>query len=248
MKKFAVIGIVLLVAGFFALKGATQTSVPTKTSSTAADASATAIFAGGCFWCVEADFEKLPGVIKAESGYIGGHVANPSYDQVSAGITGHAEAVRITYNPAKVSYQQLLDHFWRNIDPTEKDGQFCDLGPQYRTGIYYLDEAQRTAAEASKIAIERSGVLLHVQPIVRVDRKSYPAEFQLEAIRNAEKEASHSAKNLKPGTIFTEILPATIFYLAEEYHQDYYKKNPVRYRFYRTQCGRDARLAHVWRK
>ena len=245
MKKLLSIIAVLLTAAFFVLDGSTQTSTPTAEGTSRTE---TAIFAGGCFWCVEADFEKLSGVIKAESGYIGGQVANPSYDQVSAGSTGHAEAVRITYDPTKVSYPQLLDHFWKNIDPTVKDSQFCDVGSQYRSVIYYLNEKQRTEAEASKAAIEKSGVLLHVQTSVRVDSKSYPAEFQLEAQRNAEAESQRFAKTHKPGQIYTEIIPATTFYLAEEYHQDYYKKNPVRYRFYRTQCGRDARLKHVWKR
>ncbi len=168
---------------------------------------ATAIFAGGCFWCVEADFEKLPGVIKAESGYTGGKVQNPTYEQVSAGGTGHAEAVRVWYDPQKVTYEQLLDYFWHHVDPTVKDRQFCDVGAQYRTAIFYENDAQRAAAEASKAALEKGG---------RLPR------------------------------IYTEIAPAGTFYLAEDYHQDYYKKNPIRYRYYRTGCGRDARVAEVW--
>lgn len=170
---------------------------------------ARAIFAGGCFWCVEADFEKLPGVLAAESGYIGGRVPNPSYEQVSAGGTGHTEAVRIVYDPAKVSYAQLVEHFWRNIDPSVKDRQFCDSGSQYRSGIFYTDAEQQRIAEGSRQALEKSG---------RFSR------------------------------IFTEITPAGEFYLAEEYHQDYYKKNPIRYKFYRSRCGRDARLAEIWGK
>jgi peptide-methionine (S)-S-oxide reductase len=173
----------------------------------AAETPATAIFAGGCFWCVEADFEKLPGVVKAESGYIGGQGQNPTYEEVSAGRTGHAEAVRVWYDPQKVTYEQLLEYFWRHVDPTVKDRQFCDVGSQYRTAIFYESDAQRAAAEASKAALERSG---------RVPR------------------------------IYTEIAPAGTFYLAEEYHQDYYKKNPIRYRYYRSGCGRDARIAEVW--
>ncbi|RJX30357.1 MAG: peptide-methionine (S)-S-oxide reductase [Oxalobacter sp.] len=210
--------------------------------------SETAIFAGGCFWCVEADFEKLPGVTNAVSGYIGGHVVHPSYDQVSAGVTGHIEAVRITYDPSRVSYEQLLDYFWLQIDPTVDDRQFCDVGLQYRSAIFYLNDAQRKVAEASKHALEQSGRLRHVSPPVKVDSKSYPPEFQLEAVRNAEKEAVRYAKDHPSGKVLTNILPATTFYLAEEYHQDYYKKNPIRYRLYRTQCGRDARLKHVWGK
>ncbi len=173
----------------------------------AAEAPATAIFAGGCFWCVEADFEKLPGVTKAESGYIGGKVANPTYEEVSAGRTGHAEAVRVWYDPQQVTYDQLLDFFWHHVDPTVKDRQFCDVGSQYRTAIFYENDAQRAAAEASKAVLEKSG--------------RFPR-------------------------IYTEIAPAGTFYLAEDYHQDYYQKNPIRYRYYRTSCGRDARVAEVW--
>ena len=168
---------------------------------------ATAIFAGGCFWCVEADFEKLPGVVEAESGYTGGQVHNPTYEQVSHGGTGHVESVRVYYDPKKLTYEQLLDYFWHHIDPTAKDRQFCDVGAQYRTVIFYQDDAQRVAAEASKVALERGGRLAH---------------------------------------IYTEIVPAGPFYVAEDYHQDYYKKNPLRYRFYRTTCGRDARVTEVW--
>ena len=168
---------------------------------------ASAIFAGGCFWCIEADFEKLPGVLAVQSGYTGGRSANPTYAQVSAGGSGHAEAVLVSYDPNKVSYAALLDYFWRHIDPTVKDSQFCDVGNQYRSAIFYADEAQRAAAEASKAALLKSG---------------------------------------KFSQIYTEIVPAQRFYPAEEYHQDYYKKNPIRYRFYRSNCGRDARIAEVW--
>lgn len=170
---------------------------------------ATAILAGGCFWCMESDFEKLPGVLSVESGYTGGQLANPSYKQVSGGGTGHTEAVRIAYDPAKVSYPQLLDHFWRNIDPTVKDRQFCDAGNQYRSGIYWQTEAERQAAETSRDALLKSG---------------------------------------KVKEVFTEIQRAGTFYLAEEYHQDYYKKNPLRYTYYRHGCGRDARLKELWGK
>jgi peptide-methionine (S)-S-oxide reductase len=168
---------------------------------------ATAIFAGGCFWCVEADFDKLPGVLDTESGYSGGTVKNPSYEQVSAGGTGHTEVVQVTYDPGKVTYAQLLDHFWRHIDPTVKDRQFCDIGSQYRSAIYTLGEAQQRAAEASRAALQKS------------------ARF---------------------AAIHTEIAPAGEFYPAEEYHQDYYRKNPLRYRLYRASCGRDARVKEVW--
>lgn len=169
--------------------------------------SATAIFAGGCFWCTESDFEKFPGVIGAESGYTGGKTPNPTYQQVSAGGTGHTEAVRVTYNPSKVSYAQLVAHFWRNIDPTVKDRQFCDVGNQYRSSIFWQSEAEREIAERSRDALLASG------------------KFKV---------------------IHTEIVPATTFHPAEEYHQDYYKKNPIRYAYYRHGCGRDARLEAIW--
>ncbi len=166
-----------------------------------------AILAGGCFWCVQADFEKLSGVLAVESGYTGGHVPNPTYAQVSAGGTGHAEAVRVWFDPVRISYAQLLDFFWHHIDPTVQDRQFCDIGDQYRSAIFYLNENQRRIAAASKAALQRSGRLPQV---------------------------------------YTEITAAGAFYPAEEYHQDYYRKNPLRYRFYRASCGRDARVAQVW--
>lgn len=165
-----------------------------------------AYFAGGCFWCVEADFDKVKGVMSVVSGYIDGHTKNPTYKQVSAGKTGHTEAVVVSYDPKVVSYQQLVDRFWRLIDPTVKNRQFCDVGSQYRSGIY------TSSAEEQKIAL-------------------------------ASKE--RAAKAL--GTaIVTEIKPATTFYQAEDYHQNYYKKNPIRYKFYRRNCGRDARLKQLW--
>ena len=167
-----------------------------------------ATFAGGCFWCVEADFDKVDGVLSTTSGYIGGKLANPTYAQVSAGLTGHTEAVEIVYDPRKVSYEKLLEVFWVNVDPTVKDRQFCDIGSQYRTGIFVHDDAQRRAAETSKAALEKS--------------KPFKAP------------------------IVTPIETATTFYPAEEYHQDYYKKNPIRYNFYRSGCGRDARLKDLW--
>jgi peptide-methionine (S)-S-oxide reductase len=169
---------------------------------------ATATFAGGCFWCVEADFDKVEGVVSTTSGYIGGRNPNPTYEQVSAGGTGHVEAVQVVYDPRKVSYEKLLQVFWVNVDPTVKDRQFCDVGSQYRTAIFVHDEAQRRAAEASKAALERS--------------RPFKA------------------------AIVTPIEPATAFYPAEAYHQDYYLKNPIRYRYYRSGCGRDARLKELW--
>ena len=169
-------------------------------------ATAKATFAGGCFWCVEADFDKVDGVISTTSGYIGGRVANPSYEQVSSKSTGHAEAVEIVFDPAKVSYEQLLGKFWHSIDPTTKDRQFCDAGSPYRTAIFAHDEAQLAAAKVSLAALEKSKPFK--EPIER----------------------------------------AGPFYAAEEYHQDYYKKNPVRYKYYRTSCGRDTRLQELWGK
>ncbi len=166
-----------------------------------------AVLAGGCFWCMESDFEKLDGVIEVESGYIGGNVDSPTYKQVSRGGTGHAEAVRVRYDPRKVSYEKLLDYFWRHIDPTVKDRQFCDVGSQYRSAIFYQNAAEEKAARASKLVLEKSGRFQH---------------------------------------IYTEIVAAGTFYPAEEYHQDYYKKNPVRYGYYRFSCGRDARVEKLW--
>lgn len=170
-------------------------------------AAVTAVFAGGCFWCLEADFDKLPGVLATESGYTAGRTKNPTYHQVSAGGTGHTEAVRVSYDPAKVSYQQLVDYFWRHIDPTVKDRQFCDVGTQYRSGIYWRNEAERKVAETSRDALLKSG---------------------------------------KVKQVFTELAPASAFYPAEDYHQDYYTKNPIRYAYYRNGCGRDARVQEVW--
>jgi peptide-methionine (S)-S-oxide reductase len=169
---------------------------------------ATATFAGGCFWCVEADFDKVDGVISTTSGYIGGRTPNPTYEDVVRGGTGHAEAVEIVYDPAKVSYEKLLDVFWHNIDPLVKDRQFCDRGDQYRTVIFYHGDEQKRAAEGSKTAVQ-----VHFkQPIE------------------------------------TQIVAAGPFTKAEDYHQDYYLKNPVRYKFYRFNCGRDARLEELWGK
>lgn len=175
-----------------------------------AQGTAKATFAGGCFWCMEAPYDKLPGVISTTSGYIGGTVKNPTYEQVSSGRTGHTEAVQVEYDPSKVSYEKLLQVFWMNIDPTVKNAQFCDHGTQYRSGIFYHDDAQRKLAEASKAALDKSKPFK--EPIV------------------------------------TEITKAGEFYRAEDYHQDYYKTNPVRYKLYRNGCGRDARLKELWGK
>jgi peptide-methionine (S)-S-oxide reductase len=193
----------------FALVGALATVVaPVRAADPATPArTSTAIFSGGCFWCVEADFEKLHGVIDVVSGYTGGTIANPTYEQVGHGGSGHIESVRVEYDPKAVTYEQLLDYFWHHVDPTVKDQQFCDHGPQYRTAIFYQNDTEKAAAEASKAALLKSGRIKE---------------------------------------IYTEIRPAMPFYLAEDYHQDYYKKNPLRYRYYRTSCGRDARVAEVW--
>ena len=169
---------------------------------------ARATFAGGCFWCLEAPFDELDGVFETTSGYTGGRVENPSYEQVSRGGTGHTEAVQVTYDPARVLYEKLLEVFWRNIDPTDAMGQFCDKGSQYRSGIYWHDAEQRRLAERSR------------------------AEF-VEQVRF-------------DAPIATEIVEAGAFYPAEDYHQNYYQKNPIRYRFYRTGCERDRRLREVW--
>jgi len=182
---------------------------------TASDAAATpptdgttavAIFAGGCFWCMEHPFDELPGVISTTSGYTGGHAANPTYQQVSKGGTGHAESVEVRYEPDKISYEKLLDVYWHNIDPLAVDRQFCDVGNQYRSAIFYSTPEQQKLAEASKQAVQ--------------------------------------AKFDKP--IATQIVAASRFYAAEAYHQDYYQKNPIRYKFYRLNCGRDRRLLQLW--
>src|SRR5262245_10783092 len=169
---------------------------------------AKATFAGGCFWCMEPPFEALDGVISVTAGYTGGTKVDPTYEEVSAGGTGHAESIEVTYDPARISYEKLLDVFWHNVDPTTANRQFCDKGNQYRTAIFYHDETQKRLAEQSKQALEASRKL--------------------------------------PGPIVTEIVPAGRFYPAEEYHQDYYKKNPIRYGYYRWGCGRDQRLKEVW--
>ena len=167
-----------------------------------------AIFAGGCFWCEETAFEGLPGVVSVTSGYIGGHKANPTYEEVSAGGTGHAESVEVIFDPKVITYAKLLDVFWRNVDPFQANGQFCDHGTQYRSAIFYRGDSQRQAAEESKRKLEE-------EPRFR-------------------------------GKIVTQIVPATTFYRAEDYHQDFYKKSPIRYHTYRAGCGRDARLKAIW--
>jgi len=167
-----------------------------------------AIFAGGCFWCMEPPYDKLEGVISTTSGYTGGHKPNPTYKEVSSGTTGHTEAIEVVYDPQKISYAKLLEVFWRNIDPTTKNRQFCDHGSQYRTGIFYLNEEQKRLAEESEATINKTKPFK--EPVV------------------------------------TEITAGTTFYPAEEYHQDYYRKNPIRYKYYRYNCGRDQRLKELW--
>lgn len=166
-----------------------------------------AIFAGGCFWCMEGPFDKLDGVISSTSGYTGGHTENPTYKSSSTGTTGHYEAVQIEYDSSKVSFQQLLDVYWKNIDPFDARGQFCDKGPQYRAAIFTMNDEEKDLANKSKSALQ--------------------------------------AKLKGKATVVTEILPAKKFYAAEDYHQDYYIKNPVRYKYYRYGCGRDKRLEQV---
>lgn len=171
-------------------------------------ARAEAVFAGGCFWCTESDFDKIPGVLSTTSGYTGGKLLDPTYEQVSAGGTGHIEAVRVVYDPAKISYAALVTRFFRTVDPIDAGGQFCDRGYQYRSALFVANPEQRRIAEAAK---------------------------------------AQAARGLKlPGAVTTLILPAAKFYPAEAYHQDYYKKNPIRYRYYRFSCGRDARLKKLW--
>ena len=177
------------------------------TSAPATSGTARAIFASGCFWCTEADFDKVPGVLSTTSGYTGGQMVNPDYRSVTTGRTGHAEAVEVIYDPSIVTYDALLDHYWQNVDPFTAHRQFCDVGTQYRPEIFVLDAAQRAAAEASKARIQ---------------------------------------ERFKDMAVVVAISDAGVFYPAEDYHQDYYKKNSAQYRFYRYGCGRDARLQSIW--
>jgi peptide-methionine (S)-S-oxide reductase len=200
-----------LLAGFLALGGLLMAAAPGTGAAKAAPPAqgrqlAKATFAGGCFWCMEGPFDKVDGVVSTTSGYTGGTRKNPSYEEVSSGGTGHAESVQVVYDPAKVSYEKLLEVYWHNIDPLARNRQFCDVGTQYRSAIFYHDETQKRLAEASKAEVQKR----FKQPIA------------------------------------TEIVAASAFYPAEDYHQDYYMKNPIRYKFYRTGCGRDARLEELW--
>jgi peptide-methionine (S)-S-oxide reductase len=197
-------------AGATPAPAAAPAAAPGPMSGGAPARTAIATFAGGCFWCMEPPFDKLDGVVSTTSGYMGGSKRYPTYEEVSAGSTGHAEVVQIVYDPAKVSYEKLLEVYWHNVDPTVKDRQFCDIGSQYRTAIFAHDNEQLKAAEASRAALEKT-------------------------------------KPFKDPLV-TPIVLATQFWPAEDYHQDYYVKNPVRYAYYRTGCGRDARLKQLWGK
>lgn len=197
----------LLVIGLFVAASATAINTDRTTDEPRLE---TATFAGGCFWCMEEAFDRVEGVISTTSGYTGGQRANPTYEEVSAGGAGHAEAVQVIYDPAKVSYARLLDALGHNIDPTTPDRQFCDKGHQYRSAVFFHDETQKRLAEESKQMLEKS-------------------------------------KPFK-GPIVTEIVPATEFYPAEEYHQNFYQKNPIRYKFYKFNCGRAQRLQELWGK
>jgi peptide-methionine (S)-S-oxide reductase len=210
MKNLPILLGLLLLAGLLlaGLAGAAPAKPAPAPAPAAGHPVAKAAFAGGCFWCMQPAFERVPGVLKVTAGYAGGQKKNPTYEEVSSGGTGHAESVEVVFDPAKVSYAKLLDVFWHNVDPTTPDRQFCDGGHQYRTAVFYYDEAQHRLAEETKAAIEKA----------------------------------------KGWRIVTEIVPASTFYPAEEYHQDYYKKNPIRYKFYRYNCGRDQRLAELWGK
>jgi peptide-methionine (S)-S-oxide reductase len=205
MKRIAVAGAAALALAF-AVYAAAPSQAQTEVAKPPAAGMAVATFAAGCFWCTEADFDKVAGVVSTTSGYAGGHKANATYEEVGSGRTGHTEAVRVVYDPGKVTYAKLLDVYWRNVDPFDARGQFCDKGSQYRPEIFVYDAEQRKLAEASKAEAEQ--------------------------------------KLKRP--VVVKITPAAPFYVAEDYHQDYYKKNPIRYKFYRYNCGRDARLEQVW--
>jgi len=206
--KTTVIIVALFLATLLTARLVQAANAPAPAPGAAAGQLQKATFAGGCFWCMEHPFDELPGVVSVTSGYTGGQKKNPTYEEVSAGGTGHAESVQVVYDPAKIGYAKLLERYWHNIDPTAKDRQFCDTGHQYRSAIFYHTEEQHRLALQSKQALEQS-------------------------------------KPFK-GSIVTEVVPASEFYPAEDYHQHYYKKNPIRYKYYRTRCGRDNRLKELW--
>jgi peptide-methionine (S)-S-oxide reductase len=205
MRASVILALVLMLA---AARGVAQPAAEAGAGIEADGAPAVAVFAGGCFWCVEEAFDAVPGVRATISGFAGGTVANPTYEQVSAGGTGHVEAVRVVYDPAEVSYADLLATYWRNIDPIDAGGQFCDRGAQYRSAIFTTTPEQEALAEASKAKLDTSGRL--------------------------------------PGPVVTEIRPLAAFYPAEEAHQDYHRRNPLRYKFYKFRCGRERRLSALW--
>jgi len=212
MKTIVILGIMILTGfvlfGFQNTKNQRQAEAMEMDKKYEDENLASAIFAGGCFWCTESDFEKVDGVVEVVSGYTGGDEENPTYEQVSSGTTGHYEAVQVYYDPLKISYAELLDVFWRHVNPTDAGGQFVDRGPQYRSAIFYHDEEQKALAEKSKAAMDSSGVFK--APLV------------------------------------TPIIPLKQFYPAEKYHQDYYKENPIRYKWYRSGSGRDQYLVSIW--
>lgn len=214
MKKIMLLGLAILIGlvllGFQQSKNQKPDMVDEMDKKINADNVQKATFAGGCFWCTESDFEKIEGVVEVISGYTGGDEQNPTYEQVSSGMTGHYEAVQVLYDPAKVTYAELLEVFWRHIDPTDPGGQFVDRGSQYRSAIFYDGQEQKALAEKSRVNLEKSGVFK--RPIV------------------------------------TEIVPLQKFYPAEKYHQDYYKKNPIRYKLYRLGSGRDQFIESIWGK
>ena len=203
----ALIGVALATLAVLVGSALAQTPAPAPKT---ADATELATFAGGCFWCVEADFDKLDGVLATFSGFMGGKTANPTYNQVTGGGTGHLEVVQITFDPKKVTYQKLVDYFWRHIDPYDAGGQFCDRGDSYRTAVFAHTAEQKKIAVATKEMLEKNGPLKQ--------------------------------------TIATEIRDAGAFTAAEDYHQDFYKKSPIRYNSYRLGCGRDARIETIWGK
>jgi peptide-methionine (S)-S-oxide reductase len=201
-------GVALVLSLLMAAPVQAQTQVPVKTEK--------AIFAGGCFWCMEPPFDALPGVISTISGYTAGQKSAPTYQEVSAGYTGHTEAVEVVYDPTKITYKQLLEVFWVNIDPVTKDQQFCDAGSQYRSGIYFVNDEQKKLALESKELLNKGQAFGAAKPV-----------------------------GFTKGVV-TEVIPATQFWPAEEYHQNYYLKNPIRYKGYRYNCGRDDRLKSLW--
>lgn len=210
MKSSSLLILNLLLFNLFTSMAIAASPDDDKSGDLPTDSPATAIFAGGCFWCMEPPFDKLDGVISTTSGYTAGQKKNPTYREVSAGSSGHTEAIQIIYDPTRITYAELLKVFWKNIDPVAVNRQFCDSGSQYRSGIYFLNEAQEMAAKQSLQELEKS--------------KAFEED------------------------IATEILAASTFYPAEDYHQDYYQKNPLRYKYYRYRCGRDQRLEELWGK